>query len=364
MTKRNCAKVGTVLVTAGLCASAAVWYYVKEPVPIPLTKAQVTSMPSPPSRFVHEFGVVSAGAHLEHEFVITNDGPVPWTPLEVRAGCSCVGAVASRETVRPGDQFAIRLKYRAPQKEGFDKQRAVVAVKELGNSPIVFEIRASVVHDLSVSPKNLTVPLARGKTAKRVIEVLNNSDRDWEGVSVLADVPWLKTGVHVDEAMTTNPDFPKCRQRWSVPVTFYSAGMRSGESNGNLIIKAQTTNDIPATKIGVTVKVAPEVEVIPDQVFLGDIAPNENREFSLFLRFSLDNCPKTPSILKVSHDFGEAVSYDLVAPNDAPVWTIRFRVDGNKLVAHGRYVRGIIRINFGQDSDVTIEVPLFVKVRS
>jgi len=361
MTKRMYAKVGIVIVIAGVCVSAAVWYYVKKPDPIPVTKSRVRSI-SAPTPFVHDFGVVSAGAHLEHEFVITNEGSVPWTPLEVKASCSCMGVVASREAVRPGDQFAIRLKYRAPDKEGSDNQRAIVVIKELGSTPMVLEIRARVLHDLSISPKKLSVSLAKGKTTKRIIEVFNNSDLDWEGVTALADVPWLKAEVQVDKAITTNPDFPKCRQRWSVPLTICSDALRSGENSGNLIIKAQTTNDSLATKIGVTVKVAPEVEVIPDQVFLGDISPDEKREFSLSLRFSPDNCPKNSSIIKVSHDFGEAVSYDFVAPTDAPIWMIRFHVDGMKLIANGRYVRGIIRINFGHDSDANLEIPCFVKV--
>jgi uncharacterized protein DUF1573 len=354
------------LVVLGLCVVLFGQFESRKAIPDEMTNngRQDLAPSTRPSRFVHDFGIVKESSRLVHEFTVRNESPFSWTPLDVKTSCACTGAVLSKDSVKPGKQLVLRLAYKAPQAEGVDRQRAFVALKEHEMLPLLFEIKATIVHDLSVFPSNLAMgALTRGKSTTGIVEVLNNSDRVWEGISVLADVPWLKCE---NQAASPSPSQQGAKQRWLVPVSVSSGDLKSGKNHGSLIIKAISKDtDVEAKSVAVDVTIAPEFQIIPEEVFLGEVLSNETRSFSLMIRFSPDAFPKDLSVVKVSHNLGKALTYKTRADPSSSVLFIKCRLDGKALIPNSdAYANGLIHLKIGNSEGGNIDVPLLAKVSS
>jgi hypothetical protein len=145
---------------------------------------------------VYDFGTVKDAAPLQHRFQVMNDTPVTWTLERMKTTCSCAAAAVAGRPVQPGEVFEVAASYRPPAQEGKLLAKVFARFKEPEAPPLVFELRATTVHDFSVSPESITIDaLARGRPAQRPIAVSNNSGRAWEGLDVAADASWLKVAV-------------------------------------------------------------------------------------------------------------------------------------------------------------------------
>jgi len=90
---------------------------------------------------VYDFGVVTEGDEVAHDFVIWNRGDQVLQILDVRAGCGCTTTSLSGETVPPGR--AVRLGVRLDT-SGYAGSRVTKAVTVKTNDPTQPEIRLEI----------------------------------------------------------------------------------------------------------------------------------------------------------------------------------------------------------------------------
>ena len=72
------------------------------------------------------FGEVTEGVVVEHEFKFTNTGKVPLTILNARSSCGCTIPEWPHEPVKPGETSAIKAKFNTEGK--IEEQKKIIYV--------------------------------------------------------------------------------------------------------------------------------------------------------------------------------------------------------------------------------------------
>jgi hypothetical protein len=157
-------------------------------------------------------------------------------------------------------------------------------------------------------------------------------------------------------------------QQWAVQATVVSDGLSYGRHEGHITLHPKGAAFGPKTVI-VTAVIAPPLQVIPSQFFLGELRADEQREFSLLLKFSPDVCPDDAGQLQITHDLGKALTYRISRPEDTATWIVHWQVSAKQLTVTNGYARGVIRVRLPARGAAsaprdTIEVPFMARVKS
>ena len=243
------------------------------------SRAPSPSQPSLPAIYTHDFGPVKERVRLIHTFTVQNRGSVTWNIQRIESSCACTAAAAAKRPVKPGEEFRIRVGYRSPPGEGPNRQKVVVDFQNPEAPMLIFEVLAIRVRDFAASTERIAVdPVVRGKRYKRPIDVFNNTADIWSGISAAADVPWLHL---TTENVSPDATRPWCKQQWLIWAAIDSKKLGLGKHNGTVSIRpglgARTENK--SLTVAVDASVAPGLQVIPSQFFLGDSRPTKSATF-------------------------------------------------------------------------------------
>ena len=143
-------KVVSLLIVAGTFGSIASYLAQAEaPSPPSGTKfaAGATETSGPRIEFatqVFDFGKVSAGELVRHDFVFTNTGRALLEITDVRPGCGCTTAGTWDRRVKPGQTGVIPLQFNSANFDGKVTKSATVTCNDRGKSNLVLQITGTV----------------------------------------------------------------------------------------------------------------------------------------------------------------------------------------------------------------------------
>lgn len=124
-----------------------------------LVSATVAELPPAPkarvSDPVYQFGAVSQGTKVQHDFVIENQGQADLHIQRVVAACGCTAAAPEQDKVAPGSSTKIQVTFDSTGFSG-DKIKSVrVYTNDIDNSTIMLSLQGSVEPEVEVEPSRV-----------------------------------------------------------------------------------------------------------------------------------------------------------------------------------------------------------------
>lgn len=99
----------------------------------------------------YDFGTITEGKVIEHEFEFTNTGQAPLVISNVQASCGCTSPDWTKTPVKPGDKGFIKVVFNSAAKTGV--QSPTVSI-QANTSPSVTRLRLKG----SVNPRSASSP--------------------------------------------------------------------------------------------------------------------------------------------------------------------------------------------------------------
>jgi len=125
---------------------------------------------------VYNFGKVSAGELVRHDFIFTNTGKATLEITAVRPGCGCTTAGEWDKRVEPGKTGVIPLQFNSANFGGTVTKSATVTCNDPGQSNVVLQISGTVWKPIEVTPTMATFNVASDSQTNetRVVRIVNN----------------------------------------------------------------------------------------------------------------------------------------------------------------------------------------------
>jgi hypothetical protein len=168
----------------------------------------------------YNFGTVSQGKKVQHNFVIKNSGDATLQIKELNASCGCTAAKPSSSLIPPGKSAEIQVIFDSTNFSG-KVQKSVTVVTNAGKTPnFTLNMDGNIVEELQVTPRQLSLgPVKPGVTKQISITVTNRGANSVKLLSVNANSTTLQiksvikkaelksgeTGT-IDLAITPRPD--------------------------------------------------------------------------------------------------------------------------------------------------------------
>jgi hypothetical protein len=143
----------------------------------------------------HDFGTVPRGAQLAHPFPITNIYKVPMTITQVKSGCGCVTAVATKTVLQPLESTTIEVRMDTRRFTGAKTVGIRVTVGPDFISSAELRVSANSRADIVFNPGQVTFgTVMRGQAPTQVIDVEYAGPLRWEVRDVeTRDAPYTVT---------------------------------------------------------------------------------------------------------------------------------------------------------------------------
>jgi len=127
---------------------------------------------------VYDFGKVSAGELVKHDFVFTNPGKATLEIFDVQPGCGCTTAGTWTRKVKPGRRGVIPLEFNSANFSGAVSKQATVRCNDPSQTNVVLEIRGTVWRPIEVSASMVTFNVSTESAARetRTVRILSNLD--------------------------------------------------------------------------------------------------------------------------------------------------------------------------------------------
>jgi len=91
----------------------------------------------------YDFGVVSEGEKVKHEYVFTNTGTAPLIINSVRASCGCTTPNYPKEPIKPGEQSKIEVVFDTSNQPGM-QHKVITMLANTEDSQTIFHLKGQV----------------------------------------------------------------------------------------------------------------------------------------------------------------------------------------------------------------------------
>lgn len=133
----------------------------------------------------YNFGTVTQGKKVQHNFVIKNSGDSPLQIKQLNAACGCTAAKPSSSTILPGHKAQIEVTFDSTNFSG-KVEKTVSMTSNAGKSPnYTFTMVGTVQEQLQVSPRQVSLGMITpGAAKKATVSVTNRSGSNVRIISV------------------------------------------------------------------------------------------------------------------------------------------------------------------------------------
>ncbi len=147
------------------------------------------------------FGSVTQGKTVQHNFVVKNVGDAPLQIKQLTASCGCTAAKPSAALVAPGKSAEIQVSFDSSNFSG-NVQKTVAMATNAGKSPnYTFKLEGNVVEALQVTPRQLNLgPIATTVAKQGIITVTNMGGSSVKLLSVNASSASLQIKASIKKA--------------------------------------------------------------------------------------------------------------------------------------------------------------------
>ncbi|UCH34746.1 MAG: DUF1573 domain-containing protein [Armatimonadota bacterium] len=105
----------------------------------------------------HDFGTVTIGDAVEHEFVFRNVGDAPLVIEQVRTSCGCTGALVTEKQVAPGGEGRVKATFRTTSYKGDQRKSIYVETNDPEQPRVTLALIGYVMVEVEVSPATIYV---------------------------------------------------------------------------------------------------------------------------------------------------------------------------------------------------------------
>jgi hypothetical protein len=130
------------------------------------------------AELVHDFGRISSGDVVRHDFVFTNTGTATLEIKDVRPGCGCTTAGTWDRRVDPGKTGVIPLQLNSSGFNGAISKTAIVLCNDPAQTNVVLQIKGTIWKPIEVTPAMAVFNvLSEGQTNDtRIMRIVNHLD--------------------------------------------------------------------------------------------------------------------------------------------------------------------------------------------
>ena len=223
----------------------------------------------------HNFGVIRPRSENFHEFAIANSSPQStWTIKEIKTTCVCTVADVSANSIRPGENLTLKVKYNAPDREGDDCRLILVRFIEPEAPVAKFIISAKMREEVAIIPRRLELSgFIQGTSRTEFLQIENYSGKRWRSVSASSDQAFASPGI-ADQQLALETK----AQTFSLSIAFNLEPNQCGRRDARIKLFAElldgTTAEvatIPASIVGF-----PRIRTSPNSILLGRVAPGSS----------------------------------------------------------------------------------------
>jgi len=165
---------------------------------------------------IYDFGKVTSGELVKHEFVFTNIGTATLEIKDVRPGCGCTTAGTWDKQIEPGKTGKIPLQFNSANFGGAVLKQATVTCNDPAQSNVVLQIKGTVWKPIDVTPTmtvfNVSSEVQTNET--KIVRIVNNldepltlSDLQCTNKSFKAELKTVKEGKEFELHITAIPPF-------------------------------------------------------------------------------------------------------------------------------------------------------------
>jgi len=116
---------------------------------------------------VHDFGRVTRGKLIEHEFLVRNTGNADLTILRVSTSCGCTSASALPTVIESGKEGRVRVKFDTKGRSGEQRKTVTIHSDDPTTPDMVCVIKGQVVVEVDIEPTLLQFGTVNAGTAVR-----------------------------------------------------------------------------------------------------------------------------------------------------------------------------------------------------
>jgi hypothetical protein len=121
---------------------------------------------------VFDFGTVSQGTVVSHDFVVRNEGESNLIIQRIIPSCGCTAAAVSGDPILPGQERAIKVSFDTAGFSGEKYKTIRVNTNDIDNLSVVLALRGIVEPDVVVEPQSLMFgEVVRGTKESRPVRV-------------------------------------------------------------------------------------------------------------------------------------------------------------------------------------------------
>ena len=242
-------------------AVAAVTPTVAATTPTPDNTNQVAGAGQPKIQFQSaefDFGKISTGELVKHEFIFTNTGAATLEIRGVKPGCGCTSSGQWDHEVAPGKTGVIPLQYNSAGFGGPVTKTTTVTCNDPDHPTVVLTLKGTVAKPIEVTPSMAMFNLpSDGQTNEtKVLRIVNNldepltlSDVQCTNQSFRTELKIIRPGREFELHVTSVPPF-------SAPTTVATVSIKTSSAK------------MPVINLQAYVMVPASVLVQPDRFFL------------------------------------------------------------------------------------------------
>ncbi len=217
----------------------------------------------------YNFGTVSQGQRVEHEFAVRNDGDADLVIQRVAPSCGCTAAAMSASAIKPGTSEKIKVTFNTAGFYGAKTKTVSVLTNARNQAELVLKVQGTIERHVIVSPERLdfgdigsdtSQPL---RTREFTVEVVEGVDKQ------VADVRSVSKFLSVQAQGTQGR-----AQKYSVVLL---PGAPRGELRDRVLVEFKNP-DHSAINVPVNASVLGDVRLTPSTVSFGIINGDQKIE--------------------------------------------------------------------------------------
>lgn len=227
---------------------------------------------------IHDFGVVVAGAEVNHRFSLKNIGQESLIVSDIVSSCNCTTGLNSTGEILPGANLQIQATFQTPMRHGDSDEELIVYLKgkesDKSYSPVKLLMKGKLLMPFQSVPNQVffgKVPFGQSRTREIGVRKSAKGAASLSGINITSE--FIKTKI-----ISTETDGAFMIEVALLP----RAPIGNLETQLRLIFKyegQQTHLQIPVTAV-----VLGDVEVIPRRAFFGNVRNGKRPAKTLELR--------------------------------------------------------------------------------
>ena len=278
---------------------------------------------------VYDFGTVSEGAQITHEFTIQNHGESNLVIQRIVPSCGCTASSVDADTIQPGAEGKLQVKFDTTGFTGSKLKTVRIYTNDIDASSYVFSLKGSIESGVKVEPKRLVFgdliaeELKDGVSKEVVVRVSDNSKTIIGKVKSYSKFLTIKeiesSSKFKKVSISINPDIPLGELRERVIVSLLGSNRRSI----NIPIFATVNSPYSLT---------------PSALSYGVISDNE----PIIKRVKFENLSKKPLSIREVQSLDPALKVQFKEIRKGKIYIIIVELDPRKVKKEFRSVVKII----------------------